>query len=92
MEITGVQTVGARSLGSVSATVSDSTVYLGRSNAGSAEPQSTTAPPRSLYAEAVAFPRDGKPLDRRPVQLRQERAQVRYRDDGGQRDRGGRSD
>jgi len=89
MEITGVQPVGARSLGSVSAAVSDSTAYSGRP---SAERESTTAPPRSLYAEAVAFPRDGKPLDRRPVQLRQERAQVRYRDDGGERGRSGRPD
>jgi hypothetical protein len=87
MEITGVQPVGARSLGSVSAAVSDSTVSSGRPSAGALERDSTVAPPRSLYAEAVAFPRDGKPLDRRPVQLRQERAQVRYRDDGGARDR-----
>jgi hypothetical protein len=77
-------------LGSVSAAVSDSTMYAGRPSAGTAD--TTTAAPRSLYAEAVAFPRDGTPLDRRPVQLRQERAQVRYRDDGGQRDRSGRTD
>jgi hypothetical protein len=92
MEITGVQPVGARSLGSVSATVSDSTAYSARPSAATVERDNAVAPPRSLYAEAVAFPRDGKPLDRRPVQLRQERAQVRYRDDGGARDRSSRPD
>jgi hypothetical protein len=92
MEITGVQTVGARSLGSVSATVSDPTVSSGRANVGAPEREIGTATSRTLYAEAVAFPRDGKPLDRRPVQLRQQRAQARYRDDGSPRDGRGQSD
>jgi hypothetical protein len=83
MEITGVQAVGARSLGSVSATVSDSTLYPGRSSAETLEPESTAAATRTVSAEAGAFPRDGKPLDRRPVRLRQDRAQTRYVNDGG---------
>jgi len=84
MEITGVQAVGARSLGSVSATVSDSTLAGGRATVGAPDRENTTSPPRTLYPEAVAFPRDGKPLDRRPVQLRRLRAQARYREDGGE--------
>ncbi|MGO9872648.1 MAG: hypothetical protein ACLPVY_02515 [Acidimicrobiia bacterium] len=85
MEITGVQAVGARSLGSVSATVSDSTLYTGRSSVDPLEPESTAAALRTVSPEAVAFPRDGKPLDRRPVQLRQDRAHTRYLEDGGGR-------
>jgi hypothetical protein len=87
MEITGVQSVGARSLGSVSATVSDSTQYNGRASVATLDRENTAFAPRALYPEAVAFPRDGKPLDQRPVQLRQQRANTRYREDGGQRER-----
>jgi len=83
MEITGVQAVGARSLGSVSATVSDSTLYTGRPSGDPLESESTAAALRTVSPEAVTFPRDGKPLDRRPVQLRQVRAQTRYLNDGG---------
>ena len=83
MEVTGVQPVGARSLGAVQATVTDSTQSGGRASAGPADRDSTPAIPRAMYAEAVVFPRDGKPLDQRPVQLRQERAAARYRRDGG---------
>lgn len=83
MEITGVQAVGARSLGSVSATVSDSTLSTGRSSVDPLGPESSAASVRTVSPEAVAFPRDGTPLDRRPVQLRRDRANTRYRDDGG---------
>jgi len=78
MQITGVQSVGARSLGSVTAAVAvtDPTRVVSappeRENAGTNT--------RPLSPEAVVFPRDGKPLDRRPVQLRQQRAKARYRE------------
>jgi hypothetical protein len=84
MEITGVQSVGARSLGSVSVTVSDSSQSGTRYAVGSLDREPTGADPRAVAPEAVTFPRDGKPLDRRPVQLRHQRATARYRDDGGQ--------
>jgi hypothetical protein len=83
MEITGVQSVGARSLGSVTATVTDSTQIATRVGAASFEREDSSSGPRALYPEAVAFPRDGKPIDQRPVRLRQQRAHTRYREDGG---------
>ena len=86
MEVTGVQPVGARSLGGVQVTtVGDTTQYDGRRQSGNApERDSTPAIPRESYPEAVVFPRDGTPLDRRPVQLRHARAAARYRRDGGE--------
>ena len=90
MEITGVQTVGARSLGSVSATVTNSspaTPTVG----GAGDGDHTGAAARELHPEAVVFPREGKPLDQRPVDLRQERATTRYREDGRPRSRRERS-
>jgi hypothetical protein len=88
MEMTGVQSVGARSLGSVTATVSDSTVAGARASAGVPDRDNSTSASRTLYPEAVAFPRDGKPLDRRPVQLRHAQAHARYREDGGEQKSG----
>ena len=84
MQITGVQPVGARSLGSVSATVSvsDSTQAANHASASTLD-RDVRATPRTMSPEAVVFPRDGKPLDPRPVQLRQQRAHERYRKDGG---------
>jgi len=87
MEVTGVQTVGARSLGGVQVTtVADSTKYDGapRQSPDSPERDSAPAVSRESFPEAVVFPRDGTPLDRRPVQLRQARAAARYRRDGGE--------
>jgi hypothetical protein len=83
MEITGVQAVGARSLGSVSVTVSDSTQYAAKATVGSLGREDPASTNRAVSPEAVAFPRDGKPLDQRPVRLRQQRAHARYREDGG---------
>jgi hypothetical protein len=83
MEITGVQAVGARSLGSVSITVSDTTLTAPRAPSGPAEYESGPSGTRALDPEAVAFPRDGKPLDQRPVRMRQAHAHARYREDGG---------
>jgi hypothetical protein len=84
MEITGVQPVGARSLGSVQATVSDSSASANRTVATPADRESTPSVPRSSIPEVVVFPRDGTPIDRRPVQLRHARAAARYRRDGGE--------
>ena len=81
MQITGVQSVGARSLGSVSATVSD-TGQNARTSVATPEREGPTGPPRALTPEAVVFPRDGVPVDQRPVRLRHQRAAARYREDG----------
>jgi len=81
MQITGVQTVGARSLGSVSAVVTDPD-QVTRAGVVTPERENASGTPRALIPEAVVFPRDGKPVDRRPVRLRNQRAAVRYREDG----------
>jgi hypothetical protein len=88
MQITGVQSVGARSLGSVSLTVSDSTDVSRAAAAGTLERETANSAPRPMHPEAVVFPRDGKPLDQRPVGLRHQRAAARYREDGKPRGRG----
>ena len=88
MQITGVQSVGARSLGSVSVTVSDPTDVSRAAAAGTLERETATSAPRPMHPEAVVFPRDGKSLDQRPVDLRHRRAAARYREDGKPRNRG----
>ena len=80
MQITGVQTVGARSLGSVTTAVTVS--EPGRVAVAAPDRENSTSTPRTILPEAVVFPRDGKPVDRRPVRLRQQRADARYREDG----------
>jgi hypothetical protein len=88
VQIIGVQSVGARSLGSVSTTVADTTEYSPKAGAGALDRDRSSAA-RTTHPEAVVFPRDGKPLDQRPVQLRQQRADERYREDGRPRERRG---
>ena len=80
MEITGVQAVGARSLGSVTATVASPTTP---SVVEVRDASAAGAGARGLGVEAVVFPRDGKPVDRRPVHLRKAQAAARYRSDDG---------
>ena len=87
MQITGVQSVGARSLGSVSVTVSDTTDVTRAAVAGTLEREPASSAPCSVHPEAVVFPREGKPLDQRPVDLRHQRAAARYREDGKPRGR-----
>ena len=82
MQILAVQSVGARGLGTVTASVSDDAPAVSRATVATLDRENSTSTPRTLVAEAVVFPRDGKPLDRRPVQLRQQRADARYREDG----------
>ena len=88
MQILAVQSVGARGLGSVTASVSDDAQTATRATVAPLDRENSTSTPRTLVAEAVVFPRDGKPLDRRPVQLRQQRADARYREDGRARPNG----
>lgn len=88
MQILAVQSVGARGLGSVTASVSDPIQTVTRAPAATLDRENSSSTPRTLVAEAVVFPRDGKPLDRRPVQLRQLRANARYREDGRARTNG----
>ena len=85
MQITGVQSVGARGLSSVSVTIADPG-EVARELGSAVDHDAARSAPRSLHPEAVVFPREGKPLDQRPVDLRKQRASARYRDDGKPRD------
>src|SRR3954470_12217170 len=58
MQITGVQSVGARSLGSVSVTVADGTP-AGAAAVVSSDREPAATAHRALHPEAVVFPRDG---------------------------------
>jgi len=80
MQITGVQTVGARSFSSVTTAVT--VAEPARVAPVAPDRDNGSAKPRTLSPEAVVFPRDGKPVDRRPLQLRRQRANARYREDG----------
>jgi len=84
MEVTWVQPVGARSLGGVQVTVSDSTQYGNRSGSNAPERENTPSVPRASFPEPVVFPRDGTAADPRPVELRHAKAAQRYKRDGGE--------
>jgi hypothetical protein len=87
MIVTGVQAVGAKGVSTVQVAATDTRN----------DPRVTAAPAdrerpgsaRSGDAQPVVFPRSGVPLDQRPVALRREHAILRYRADGGARERSG---
>lgn len=82
MQVTGVQPVGARGMATVQPQVADprgaNDGAAGGQAAGAA--RAARAPAPTLIAEPVTFPRDGVPLDRRPVELRRAKAATRYRE------------
>ena len=82
MQVTGIQTAGARGFGSLTAAVVDTTPPASQVPAGSPELERAPTTTRPLHPEAVVFPRDGKSVDRRSVQLRRQKANERYREDG----------
>lgn len=77
MQVTGVQPVGARGPATVQPLVVDP-------RAAAAVPADATRATRAVsatfIAEAVTFPRDGLPVDHRPLDLRRARAAARYRE------------
>jgi hypothetical protein len=83
MQVTGIQPVGARSFGTVQATVTDTQLAV-RESAAVGDRAGPSTFSRPAIPEAVVFPHDGKPLDQRPTQLRHARARARYRADGGE--------
>jgi hypothetical protein len=83
MQLTGVQPVGAKGLSTLQASVVDGkdTGRLGASDSRERGPALQYA--RAGEPQPVVFPREGTPLDQRPVDLRREHATARYREDGG---------
>jgi hypothetical protein len=84
MQLTGVQPVGAKGLTTLQASVTDGkdASRIGASDTG--ERPSSAPYARAGEPQPVVFPRDGTPLDQRPVELRREQAAARYREDGGE--------
>ena len=86
MFVTGVQAVGAKGLHSVQGAVVD-TKEAARVTSGltddDRDPGNRVKPGEP---EPIVFPRDGVPLDQRPVELRHQIATLRYRRDGGEED------
>ena len=54
-----------------------------RTSVATLERERHVGPREPDHPKPVAFPRDGKPIDQRPVRLRHQRAHARYREDGG---------
>jgi hypothetical protein len=86
MFVTGVQPAGAKGLGTVQVAAVDTrdSARVLAANVRERGPDGATVKPGD--PEPVVFPRDGVPLDKRPVSLRREHAVTRYRDDGEPRD------
>jgi hypothetical protein len=86
MFVAGVQPVGAKGLGTVqvAAVETRDTARILGANVRERGPDGSEVKPGE--PEPVVFPRDGVPLDRRPVSLRREHAVTRYRHDGDPRD------
>ena len=85
MIVTGVQAAGATGLRSVQGAAIDSS-EIGRA-ASTADPRSERdSRVKNGVPQPVVFPREGLPLDQRPVEHRLQRAAARYHSDGGQHD------
>ena len=84
MLVTGVQSVGSKGLNTVQVAAVDTT-YAARVADGSHESRHRRLTARPGEPEPVVFPRDGVPLDKRPVALKREHALQRYAAYGGER-------
>jgi hypothetical protein len=86
MFVTGVQAVGAKGLHSVQVAAVD-TKEAARALGGLKDDERDSGQRvKAGEPEPVVFPRDGVPLDQRPVELRHQIATLRYRRDGGEDD------
>ena len=86
MLITGVQAVGAKGVTAIQGAVVDikDATRTGSSTADGRTPAGAPAKPGD--PQPVVFPRQGLPVDQRPVELRQQHAAARYRSYGGHAD------
>jgi hypothetical protein len=85
MFVTGVQAVGAKGLGSVQvgAVDANAAVRAGAADDNDRERDDANGSVRPGEPQRVVFPREGVPLDQRPVALKQEQALRRYAVYGG---------
>jgi hypothetical protein len=83
MMVTGVQPAGAKGLGSVQAAVVDTKASARVATPAEADQDRAPAFARGTTPQPVVFPRDGLPMDQRPVGHKLQQAADRYRDDGG---------
>ena len=83
MMVTGVQPVGAKGLGTVQATVVDTKETARVATPTEAEQERAPAFAKGATPQPVVFPRDGLPMDQRPVGHKLQQAADRYRTDGG---------
>lgn len=84
MMVTGVQAVGSKGVTAVQGAVvdtGDSTRAGSESDADA--PRAAGGAARDGIPQPVVFPRQGVPVDQRPVALRHKQAAIRYRNDGG---------
>jgi hypothetical protein len=82
MYVAGVQPVGARGLGGLQAVVAEPLPPPASARGGTELARELLPARLVMLDEAVVFLRDGTAVDHRPVELRQEHAARRYREDG----------
>ncbi len=80
MHVAGVQPVGSRGLSGVTVAASDPQAGQRSVSARPDVNRPPNAPPRTVTAEPVVFPREGLPVDQRPLPLRTLKAATRYRE------------
>jgi hypothetical protein len=85
MMVTGVQPVGAKGLGSVSGAVVDTKETARVVTPADADQDRPAAFVKGSTPQPVVFPRDGLPMDQRPVSQKLQEAADRYAQDGGNR-------
>ncbi len=87
--MTGVQAVGAKGVNSVQVAAVDTKEIARLGGAtDNANDSARGVGVKPGEPEPIVFPRQGLPLDQRPVALKQQQAAQRYKVYGGERDRG----
>jgi hypothetical protein len=86
MFVTGVQAVGAKGLHSVQVAAVDAKEVARATGGLGDDDRDRGDRVKAGEPQPVVFPRDGVPLDQRPVELRHQIAALRYQRDGGDDD------
>jgi hypothetical protein len=84
MLVTGVQAAGAKGVTAVQGAVVDAKDTARLGSVAGRDGDHAGGPAKAGEPQPVVFPRKGLPMDHRPVSLREHRAALRYRQDGGQ--------
>ncbi|MDZ4826879.1 MAG: hypothetical protein SGJ13_10515 [Actinomycetota bacterium] len=75
-----MQPIGSKGLSGVSVAAADPQAGQRPTSARPAGNQPPNHPPHTVTAEPVVFPREGLPVDQRPLQMRTMKAATRYRE------------